>query len=426
MGGQFKVCGNRELSGSIVVAGNKNEALPVIAASLLTKEEVILENIPEINDTKIMLEIAEKLGASVDKLGKGHYKIKAENIDSANLDFSLCSKIRSSLLFVAPLMFRCSSTGVPSAGGDKIGRRRIDTHLLVFEKLGGKIDVSNDELTISLDKSNKADYILLDEASVMATENAIMLACVSAGETVIYNAACEPHVQGLCNMLVAMGAKIDGIGSNRLVINGVSSLNGVTHKILPDHIEAGSFIGLAAATGSEIEIVNGYTKHMDIILPAFDKLSLEYTINGNNLTVKKSNLKVKYDFGDKIPTIYDQPWPAFPADLTSIMVVTSLFAEGSIIIHEKMFESRMFFTDNLIRMGGKLVLCDPHRVVVSGKSSLVGIEMSSPDIRAGMALLIAALASEGKSVINNIRQIDRGYENIDARLQGIGANIERV
>jgi len=277
-------------------------------------------------------------------------------------------------------------------------------------------------------KQLKGCYMLLDEASVMGTENAIMAACLAKGTSTIYNAACEPHVQGLCNMLNKMGAKIKGIGSNFLTIVGVDELHGCDHEIMPDHIEIGSLIGLAAATKGSITIKNGYTKHIDIILPAFEKLGITVDINTQNdiIVPSEQSLKIKYDLGNKIPIISDQPWPCFPADLTSIMVVTALFSEGTILIHEKLFEGRLFFTDSLIRMGGKIVLCDPHRVVINGPSDLKGIELSSPDIRAGMSLLIAALAAEGESVIHNIRQIDRGYQNIDTRLNMLGADIQRL
>ena len=423
----FEVEGGNKLKGEITPSGNKNEALPVIAAVLLTEEKVVLENVPDIKDTNIMIELAISLGVKVEKLGDHKFSFKADNLNGSWLDSSLSSRIRSSLLYIAPLLARFDRVELPSSGGDKIGRRRVDTHLLAFERFGAKITI-DDEIIISKNSKLNGNDILLDEASVMATENAIMLAVVSHGITTIYNAACEPHVQGLCNMLNKMGARISGVGTNLLTISGVNKLNGTTHKILPDHIEIGSFIGLAIATSSEIKILNSYNKHIDVILPTFRKLGVEIIIEDNKHLFIPGNQKFKVidDIGGKIPVISDQPWPCFPADLTSIMVVASLFSEGTIMVHEKMFEGRLFFTDSLIRMGGKIVLCDPHRVVINGPSKLKAIELSSPDIRAGMTLLIAALAAEGKSVIQNIKQIDRGYENIEDRLNKLGAKITRI
>jgi len=422
----FEVEGGYKLDGEITPSGNKNEALPVIAAVLLTKEEVILENVPDIKDTNIMIELAVSLGVKVNKLSDHKFSFKADNLNGSWLDSSLSSRIRSSLLFIAPLLARFESVELPSSGGDKIGRRRVDTHLLAFERFGAEI-VIEDKITIKKKSELIGTDILLDEASVMATENAIMLAVVSKGKTTIYNAACEPHVQGLCNMLNKMGASILGVGTNLLTIEGVEKLKGTTHKILPDHIEIGSFIGLAIATSSRIKILDAYNKHMDVILPTFKKLGVKIIIeDGKHILIPGDQyLKVIDDIGGKIPVISDQPWPCFPADLTSIMVVASLFSEGTIMVHEKMFEGRLFFTDSLIRMGGKIVLCDPHRVVINGPSKLKAIELSSPDIRAGMTLLIAALAADGKSVIQNIKQIDRGYENIEKRLNKLGAKITR-
>ena len=423
----FEVEGGFKLNGEITPSGNKNEALPVIAAVLLTEEVVILENVPDIKDTNIMIDLAISLGVKVKKLSDHRFSFKADTLNSSWLDSSLSSKIRSSLLFIAPLLARFNSVELPSSGGDKIGRRRVDTHLLAFEKFGAEISIS-DKIIISKKKKLNGNQILLDEASVMATENAIMLAVVSHGVTTIYNAACEPHVQGLCNMLTNMGGKITGIGTNLLTISGVKKLNGTTHRILPDHIEIGSFIGLAIATSSHIKILDAYNKHLDIILPTFKKLGVEIIIENDKdiLIPGGQTFKVIDDIGGKIPVISDQPWPCFPADLTSIMVIAALFSEGTIMVHEKMFEGRLFFTDSLIRMGAKIVLCDPHRVVINGPSKLKPVELSSPDIRAGMTLLIAALAAKGKSVIYNIKQIDRGYENIEERLNKLGAKITRV
>lgn len=421
----FIVEGGNKLYGDIYPSGNKNEALPAIAAALLTDEEVILENIPDIKDTRVMLSLADSLGCEVEKIDDHTYSLKAKELSPEKIINDSAARIRSSLLFIAPLLLRCKKTPIPNSGGDRIGRRRIDTHLLVLQKLGAEFLVEQNYYFKA--ESLTGAYVLLDEASVMATENALMAAVLAKGETILYNVACEPHIQGLCNMLVSMGAKIEGIGTNRLRIEGVKSLTGCKHKIMPDHIEIGSFIGLAAATRSSIRIKDCYNPHLEIIFPAFRKLGIKINIEGNDICIYGNpNLVIQEDFGGKIPTIYDQPWPSFPADLTSIMVVTALFAKGTIMIHEKMFEGRLFFTDSLIRMGGKLVLCDPHRVVVNGPSTLKAIELSSPDIRAGMAMLIAALAAEGESIIHNVKQIDRGYEKIDERLNKIGAKINRV
>ena len=419
----FHIIGSKSVDSEISVSGNKNEALPVIAAALLTEEKVVLKNIPAIEDTKIMAQIAEGLGAKVEVNGND-ITIESSRLNSSDMDSDLSSKIRSSLLFVAPLLHRFKSVTLPNSGGDKIGKRRIDTHLDGFIKMGATLH-TDDAHTLTIDQP-QAVYHLFDEASVMATENIIMFASLVEGKTTIYNAACEPHVQGLCNMLSKMGVQFEGIGTNRLIINGVKKLSGVEHTVGPDHIETGSFIGLAASTNSKLRIKNSYTEHMDIILPAFRKIGVNCEVDGKDIVVNKGgDRSIISDYDGTIPVISDQPWPCFPADLTSIIVVTALFSKGTLVVHEKMFEARLFFTDNLIRMGGKIVLCDPHRVVINGPSELRGINMSSPDIRAGMALLIAALAADGKSTIHNIRQIDRGYQDIDNRLIKAGFTIER-
>jgi len=421
----FIVEGGHRLNGEITPSGNKNEALPVIAAALLTDEEVIIENIPDIQDTNIMLGLAKILGADVNKIGDHTYSFKAANLIPENIAHESAARIRASLLFMGPLLARTGKVSLPVAGGDKIGRRRVDTHILAFEKMGAKVTFGT-ECVLSCSKL-KGRYILLDEASVMATENAIMAGVLASGTTTIYNAACEPHVQGLCNMLNSMGADIKGIGTNLLLIKGVNKLHGCRHRIMPDHIEIGSYIGLAAATKSSILIKDAYSHHLDIILPAFERIGIKAKIQGKDLFIpEKQKLVVKDDLGGKIPVISDQPWPCFPADLTSIMVVSALFAKGTVMVHEKLFESRLFFTDALIQMGGKIVLCDPHRVVINGPSELHGVKLSTPDIRAGMSMLIAAMAAEGTSTINNVIQIDRGYEKIDERLNKIGAKITRI
>ncbi len=425
MNDYFIVNGGRKLKGDILASGNKNEALPVIAAALLTEEEVIIENIPDIIDTNIMIRIAQELGTEVVKLDKNTYSFKAGDISGRELNLSLASKIRSSLLFLAPLVLRKGSVPLPSAGGDRIGARRIDSHLLAFVKLGVRIVEDKKECLLKAGKLKGAE-ILLDEASVMATENAVMLAVKTPGTTSIYNAACEPHVQNLCSMLVSMGGNISGIGTNRLIIKGVKKLHGTRHRILPDHIETGSFMGLAACTGGGMTVKDAYTPHMDIIFPAFRKLGISFEVKGSDIYVPGNQMPViQDDFGGRIPSISDQPWPCFPADLTSIMVVSAVFSKGTVMIHEKMFEGRLFFVDSLIRMGAKVVLCDPHRVVITGPQKLKPVELSSPDIRAGMALLIAALSAKGTSVIKNIRQIDRGYQEIDTKINALGADIIR-
>ena len=421
----FVVNGGKRLSGDICPSGNKNEALPVIAAALLTNEEVIIENIPDIIDTNVMLSIAKSLGSVVKRINSNTYSFLTEKIKSDSIPKELSSKIRASLLFLAPMLLRNGSVPLPSTGGDKIGARRIDSHLLAFKKLGTVMSKAGKRWLLSAEKLKGAD-ILLDEASVMATENAVMMAVLTPGITTIYNAACEPHVQNLCNMLVKMGADISGVGSNRLIITGVKKLGGTRHKILPDHIETGSFIGLAAVIGDGITIKNSYNKHMDIILPGFSRLGILYEIRGRDIFIPgKQKPAIVDDFGGRIPSVSDQPWPNFPADLSSIMVVSALFSKGTVMIHEKMFEGRLFFVDSLIRMGAKVILCDPHRVVISGPVKLRPVELSSPDIRAGMALLIAALAAKGKTIINNIRQIDRGYQDIEHKLNALGADIRR-
>ena len=421
----FIVEGGHRLNGEIIPSGNKNEALPVIAAALLTDEEVIIENIPDIQDTNIMLNLARILGAEVKMIDDHTYSFKAAKLISENLAHESAAKIRASLLFMGPLLARTGKVSLPVTGGDKIGRRRVDTHILAFEKMGAEVTFGS-ECVLNCSRL-KGRYILLDEASVMATENAVMAAVLASGTTTIYNAACEPHVQGLCNMLNSMGGRIKGIGTNLLTIKGVEKLHGCRHLIMPDHIEIGSFIGLAAATRSRIVIKDAYSQHLDIILSAFERIGIIVKIKGKELHISdKQKLVVKDDFGGNIPVISDQPWPCFPADLTSIMVASALFARGTIVVHEKLFENRLFFTDALIQMGGKIVLCDPHRVVINGPSELRGVKLSSPDIRAGMAMLIAAMAAEGTSTINNVIQIDRGYEKIDERLNRIGAKITRI
>ncbi|MCP4601746.1 MAG: UDP-N-acetylglucosamine 1-carboxyvinyltransferase [Proteobacteria bacterium] len=422
----FIVEGGVPLSGEFVPAGNKNEALPVLAASLLASSPIIINNIPHIGDINEMIQILQGLGAKIKSTPDGDLEIDPSEIGDNEPDQSACSRIRASFLLAGPLLARRGHLMLPRPGGDRIGRRRLDTHVLALQALGADVSISG-SYHLSATQGLTGAEIFLDEASVMATENALMAAVSAKGESIIYNAACEPHVQGLCHFLGSMGAKIDGVGSNVLTINGVSDLHGCKHRIMSDHIEIGSFIGLAAVTGGELVIRNVEPQNLRMIQMAFRRLGVRILLEGSTLTIPANQqLEIKCDLGGAIPRIDDAPWPGFPADLTSIAVVTATQASGTVIIHEKMFESRLFFVDSLVSMGAKIVLCDPHRAVVIGPAELYGCELSSPDIRAGMALLIAALKAKGRSVIHNIRQIDRGYENIDGRLRKLGAQIDRV
>ena len=422
----FIVEGGRPLFGEVNPSGNKNEALPVLAASLLASGPVTLRNIPHIGDINTMIKLLKDLGATVTNDHEGNLIIDPAILGNSEPDQHLCAKIRASFLLAGPLLARRGHLELPRPGGDRIGRRRLDTHVSALQALGAEI-VLGKSYIMTAPNGLKGAEIFLDEASVMATENAIMGTVCADGESKIYNAACEPHVQGLCNMLNAMGAKISGVGSNLLTVRGVCKLNGCEHRVMSDHIEIGSFIGLAAVTGGEIKINNVEAENMRMIRMAFQRIGVETVFEGTSLTVPKhQKMIVQCDLDGAIPQIDDAPWPGFPADLTSIILVTATQCKGTVLIHEKMFESRLFFTDALVSMGASIVLCDPHRAVVIGPASLYGAELSSPDIRAGMALLIAALKAKGRSVIHNIRQIDRGYDNIDARLKGLGARIERV
>ena len=424
--GSFIVEGGVPLSGELNPAGNKNEALPVLAATLLAGGPVVLRNVPRIGDINTTIRILKNLGAEVESIGERDLRIDTTRVASAEPDQRLCARVRASFLLAGPMLARRGHITLPKPGGDRIGRRRLDTHMLALQELGAVVDISGSYI-LTAPNGLKGTEIFLDEASVMATENAVMAAATADGESVIYNAACEPHVQGLCRFLNAMGARIEGIGSNVLSVRGVGSLGTAEHRIMSDHIEIGSFIGLAAVTGGEISIRDVEFDNLRMIRMAFRKMGLETELENDRLTVPPDQqLEVQCDIGGAIPQIDDAPWPGFPADLTSIAVVTATQCRGTVLFHEKMFESRLFFVDSLISMGAKIVLCDPHRAVVIGPTNLYGRELSSPDIRAGMALLIAALRAKGRSVIHNIRQIDRGYEEIDERLRSLGARIERV
>jgi UDP-N-acetylglucosamine 1-carboxyvinyltransferase len=425
MAERFIVEGGRRLEGTIRPGGNKNAALPILAACLLTDDVVILRNLPDIQDVRVMLQILEGLGATVERLEANVYRIQAKGEISCLPDSELSKKIRASILLAGPLLARCGQVAVAKPGGDAIGRRRVDTHLLALEALGAQIEVSAHEYRMQA-RALKGRRMFLDEASVTATENAVMAAVLSEGETTIYNAAAEPHVQDLCHLLNKMGAQIEGIATNSLRIQGVDALHGCDFYINSDHIEVGSYIGLAAVTRSELLIEDAVPEHMYSVRHMLEKLGVDIKIEGNNIRVpREQELRVRYDIGAAVPKIDDGPWPLFPADLLSIMIIIATQAEGTVMIFEKMFESRLFFTDKLIGMGARIILCDPHRAIIVGGGRLYGAEISSPDIRAGMALLLAALCAKGESTIHNVHQIDRGYERIDERLNALGARIRR-
>ncbi len=431
----FEIEGGYTLKGEVVPQGAKNEALQVIAASLLTEEPVHLKNIPDILDIRRQFKILEKLGVTVRKHDANSYTIQAENIDLNYMHseeaLTFIQKIRGSVMLLGPLLARYGKAFLPKPGGDKIGRRRLDTHFLGLEKLGAKISYKQKEQSFYLESDGRlqGNYILLDEPSVTGTANVIMAAVLAQGNTTIYNAASEPYIQQLCKMLNRMGAKIQGIGSNLLRIEGVEKLSGTEHTLLPDMIEVGSFIGVASATQSDIVIKNAGVKYLGNILPTMRKFGVNFEIRDDDIHVLPTEVNKIQTYRDgSILSVYDAPWPGFPPDLISIMLVIAAQAEGNVLIQQKMFESRLFFVDKLIDMGARIILCDPHRVVVMGlgrQYPLRGISMTSPDIRAGIALLIAALSAEGTSKIYNIEQIDRGYQNIEKRLQKLGAKIVR-
>jgi UDP-N-acetylglucosamine 1-carboxyvinyltransferase len=421
----FVIEGGQPLQGTIRAAGNKNGVLPVLAATLLAGEPVTLRNVPAIRDAQTMLELLAGLGAEIEWLGEHEVRIDASNVSSYTLDQELATRIRASFLLAGPLLARFGRASAPPPGGDVIGRRRLDPHIHAFARLGVEIEV--DGRYEMRAEQLRGSHIFLDEASVMATENTVMAAVLAEGETVIGNAACEPHIQDLCRFLVSLGAQIQGIGSNVLRIQGVERLHGGEWAIVSDHIEVASFIGMAAVTGGDVTIEEVVPEDLVSILPAFERLGVRVEMEGSTLRVPPNQaLAIQDDLGGAIPKVEDGPWPAFPADLTSIAVMVATQAQGTILIFEKMFESRLFFVDKLVSMGARIILCDPHRVVVTGPAKLYGQRMSSPDIRAGMAMLIAALCAEGQSTIGEAYQIDKGYERIDERLRSLGARIERV
>ena len=422
---QYVVEGGSTLSGTIRPSGNKNAALPIIAAALLTEEPVTLENVPRIRDVETLVELIRSAGVVAEWKQRNMLSIDAKSVRSAELDPQLCRKIRASILLAAPMLARCGTVTLPPPGGDVIGRRRLDTHFLALQQLGTHFDLG-EAYELSAKQLRGAD-IFLDEPSVTGTENALMAAVAAKGITILRNAASEPHVQDLARFLVSMGARIQGIGTNLLTVEGGHPLHGATHRIGPDHIEVGSFMGLAAVTGSELRIADAGVEHLQSIRMGFARLGVECRIDGDDLIVPaKQGKKIQTDLGGHVPKLEDQPWPAFPADVMSIAIVTATQCEGVIMMHEKMFESRMFFVDKLIGMGARIILCDPHRAVVVGPSRLRAAQVESPDIRAGMAILLAALCAKGESTIDNVGKIERGYERIDERLRALGAKIERV
>jgi UDP-N-acetylglucosamine 1-carboxyvinyltransferase len=418
------VTGGHPLNGTIRPAGNKNAALPILAATLLTDEPVVLDNVPDIRDVRTLLELLGRLGAESEWVGQNRVRVHAREVHASELEPEMAARIRASILLAGPLLARVGRMVLPPPGGDVIGRRRVDTHFLALGRLGARIE-TDQGYRLETDGLRGAD-IFLDEPSVTGTENAIMAAVLARGTTRLRNAAAEPHVQDLCLMLNALGARISGIGTGILEIEGVERLHGGEYRIGSDHIEVGSFIGLAAVTGGEILIQDAAVEHLDSTLLGFERLGIRCEIRGQDLFVPADQEKeIRMDLGGHIPKIDDGPWPAFPADLTSIALVTATQCRGTILIHEKMFESRMFFADKVIGMGARIVLCDPHRAVVVGPAPLHGGVVESPDIRAGMALLIAALGARGESILYNVGQIERGYERIDERLRGLGAQIVR-
>lgn len=431
----FEIVGGKPLKGEIIPQGAKNEALQIISAVLLTAEKITISNIPDIKDVNKLIELIGDLGVKVERLSKDTYTFEASNI---NLDFfhsetfrSKGGSLRGSIMIVGPLLARFGKAAIPKPGGDKIGRRRLDTHFLGFEKLGAKFVYDKKSNFFNVDASDlKGAYILLDEASVTGTANVVMAAVLAKGVTTIYNAACEPYLQQLCKMLNRMGAKITGVGSNLLTIEGVERLGGTEHRLLPDMIEIGSFIGLAAMTESEITIKDVRFEELGMIPEVFRKLGIQFELRGDDIYIpSQKHYEVDTFIDGSIMTIADAPWPGFTPDLLSIMLVVATQAKGNVLIHQKMFESRLFFVDKLIDMGAQIILCDPHRATVIGldkKVKLRGISMTSPDIRAGVSLLIAALSAQGTSTIFNIEQIERGYQDIDIRLRALGANIKRI
>lgn len=431
----FEVIGGKKLQGTIIPQGAKNEALQIISAVLLTPETVTIHNIPDILDVNLLIELLGEMKVKIDRPDRHTCHFKADDVDIDYLHSETFKKksgrLRGSVMLAGPMLARYRKAFIPKPGGDKIGRRRLDTHIIAFQQLGASFDYHPEDGFFHLEAPQlRGINLLLDEPSVTGTANIIMAASMAVGTTTIYNAACEPYIQQLCRMLNSMGARISGVGSNLLVIEGVTALGGTEHRMLPDMIEVGSFIGLAAMTQSSITIQGAGIEHLGIIPEKFKQLGIQMDFQGDNIHIPSQEIyEVQRYLDGGVLTIYDHPWPGFTPDLLSIVLVTAIQARGSVLIHQKMFESRLFFVDKLIDMGAQIILCDPHRAVVIGlerEQKLRGITMSSPDIRAGVSLLIAALSAEGKSVIQNIEQIDRGYQHIDERLRNLGANIKRI
>ncbi len=429
MSDYFIIEGGAPLKGTVAPGGNKNAALPALAATLLTDEPVTLHNMPDIQDVETMGQLLEILSVDVQRPDRHTWNLHADDIQDLEPQIvrDLFRSIRGSILLAGPLLARRGHFAIPAPGGDVIGRRRVDTHFLAFQALGATVEIEDGLFHVHSNGSLKGSDILLDEVSVTGTENAIMAAVRAEGTTIIRNAASEPHVQDLCQMLIAMGAQIEGTGTNTLVIQGVERLHGTNFTVEPDHIEVGSYIALAAATGGELLIRNAVPHHLRMVRSVLNQMGVTVEVRGDDVFVAATqSLEILPDLGGAIPSIADAPWPAFPADLMSIALVLATQCKGVVLFHEKMFESRLFFVDKLIPMGARIVLCDPHRALVYGPSRLHGDEMESPDIRAGMAMLIAALAADGTSIIRNIRQIDRGYETIEKKLKPLGAQITRM
>ncbi|WP_118196808.1 UDP-N-acetylglucosamine 1-carboxyvinyltransferase [Albibacterium indicum] len=431
----FEIIGGKPLKGEIIPQGAKNEALQIISAVLLTKEKITISNVPDIKDVNKLIDLLSNLGVAVERLNKDTYTFQAENINTEYFQTeefkTKGGSLRGSIMIVGPLLARFGKASIPKPGGDKIGRRRLDTHFIGLEKLGAKFVYDAENHFFDVDATDlKGTYILMDEASVTGTANIVMAAVLAKGKTTIYNAACEPYLQQLCKMLNRMGAKISGIGSNLLNIEGVEELGGTEHRMLPDMIEIGSFIGLAAMTGSEITIKDVHFHELGIIPTIFSRLGIKFELRGDDIYIPaQDSYEIETFIDGSILTVSDAPWPGFTPDLLSIILVVAIQAKGNVLIHQKMFESRLFFVDKLIDMGAQIILCDPHRATVIGLNNEVrlrGIEMSSPDIRAGVSLLIAALSAQGKSIIHNIEQIERGYQDIEERLRALGADIKRI
>jgi UDP-N-acetylglucosamine 1-carboxyvinyltransferase len=419
--------GGYPLKGVLTPAGNKNAALPLLSTCLLTEEPIILHNVPNIRDVQDMRSLLASLGVQIDKLSENSWRLTASNVRPSALDPDVCRRIRASILLAGPMLARCGRVNLPPPGGDVIGRRRVDTHILALRSMGAEANLASDARTLHFStKQLRGANFLLDEASVLATENAIMAAVTAKGATTIRNAASEPHVQELCQFLNLMGAKIHHIGSNSLVIEGVDRLHGAEFTIGPDYLEVVSYIGAAIVTKGSIRIQNAGPGYLDMISMVFNRLGVEWQTSGEDIVVPEDQrLTVEPDLGNAIPAIKVMPWPAFPTDLISIAIVVATQSQGSILFHDWMYPSRMFFIDKLVGMGAQIVLCDPHRCIVQGPSTLTGERLESPDIRAGMALLLASLAARGRSIIRNVGQIDRGYERVDEKLRALGARIER-